>query len=289
MQPSVLPERMAPLPVFEVTHSTGQSEIGGYEVAYGVTIKNIAAPARDLVGCWLKLNEMTGNPKRLRLPLVLRTDEQVRSNTRGAWPLFSTASESFPIVFRDALRKNEWFFFDQQGRRYHKPARSMQMLLGVHARGGLSATFLVRLRVKTGTPVTPLTSWLVDASIRRVRDDYVLKRVPDVTGIKTPPDDVLELPHDAAPGPRAVAARLRGAPPKWSAPDVYSAIRKHVFEEIDHHGLPTIGDPEWSKQGDVEESALRFCRANWDDEPSEGWMRREVRDWIAEFRQTTQG
>lgn len=70
-----------------------------------------------------------------------------------------------------------------------------------------------------------------------------------------------------------------GRPEKFD----WATIRAHVFVRLDHHGMPSCTDPEWSSQADVDRCALDFCRQIFDREPGESTLRKRVSAWLREF------
>jgi hypothetical protein len=73
--------------------------------------------------------------------------------------------------------------------------------------------------------------------------------------------------------------KKRGAPPKSFWPDV----KKYVFDLLDHHGLPSPEDRDWSNQAAVEEKVKDFMsEKGW--EAAESTIRKQVGGFIEDWK-----
>jgi hypothetical protein len=73
--------------------------------------------------------------------------------------------------------------------------------------------------------------------------------------------------------------KRRGAQPK----PFWAEARDHVFDRLDHHGLPTPEDPDWSNQAAVEKDLDTFL-SNKGQSVAESTIRKYVVEFIAEWK-----
>jgi len=66
--------------------------------------------------------------------------------------------------------------------------------------------------------------------------------------------------------------------------DYWSAVKQHVFELLDYHGLPQSHDPDWKSQADVERAALDFIQKRFSKGASESSVRKYVKEFISEYK-----
>lgn len=155
---------------FCVEIENNANTLGEYEWICSITLKN--SESYDLYEkCLVKIEQMDiPCPDGMPLPLVLRTDGQIRGHRSGRFSLSSNEHKTVPVLFRNQKRKNEWFFFDERGKHYFVPANSLNMVAGFY--GGQSNS-------KALIEVTVGDDWSTLSTIKEVSDDYALEyRVP---------------------------------------------------------------------------------------------------------------
>ena len=71
----------------------------------------------------------------------------------------------------------------------------------------------------------------------------------------------------------------RGRTPKVE----WGVVRDFVHAQLEHHGLPQSGDPEWSCQADVERAVAKFIEERFGIPISESTVRKRTAKFIAEW------
>src|SRR5262249_54140931 len=104
-------------------------------------------------------------PNGMPLPLVLRTDGQIRDNRKARFGLSTGQPKVVPILFVGPVRKDEWFAFDERAEKYPIPAGPAKLLLGVYG-GKMDGKALIKIEVGT--------DWRVYPSIESVPMNYKL-------------------------------------------------------------------------------------------------------------------
>ena len=118
-------------PSFNVSLNSDSAGFGGYERVYSITVQN--SEDVDLQDCTVQLEKINGlRPVELSLPMVLRTDDQIRGNENGRFLLSSKQHKVIPVLFRRATRKNDWYLIDEYGVEYYLPAEESDMTIGVY-------------------------------------------------------------------------------------------------------------------------------------------------------------
>jgi hypothetical protein len=105
-------------------------------------------------------------PDRMPMPFVMRTDSQIRNHEHGHFALARGQKRLLPIVFRGPTRANEWFFFDENERKYFVPARPRKIILRIYG-GCAPGNALVYLDIDPG--------WNVLPSVKTVPSGYTLE------------------------------------------------------------------------------------------------------------------
>jgi len=150
--------------------NTAAAKIGDYTPIAGVLATNTTK--KDLDKCLVQLEQLSGlHPEGMPLPLILRTDGQIRGSRKGRFLLSPSQPETVPILFNASPRKNEWFFIDENGKRYFVPARSLKAVLGVYG-GPASGKMLLDVILQQGA------GWSPCVSLESISDNYVLPEGP---------------------------------------------------------------------------------------------------------------
>jgi hypothetical protein len=117
--------------------------------------------------CLVQMAEFSGVlPDGMPLPFTLRTDTQIRSNQRGSFAQFAGQEITIPLAFHSPNRSNEWFVFDENGKRYFIPANPTKMLLRIYG-GAAPGSALVFIDTDAG--------WNALPSVQTVPTDFSLK------------------------------------------------------------------------------------------------------------------
>jgi hypothetical protein len=115
------------------------------------------------------------------LPFTLRTDSQIRNNQRGSFALLAGQEITIPLAFHSPNRSNEWFMFDENGKRYFIPANPAKLLLRIYG-GAAPGSALVFVDTDAG--------WNALPSVQTVPTDFALKGAAQGDTAKT------ETAHD---------------------------------------------------------------------------------------------
>jgi hypothetical protein len=138
---------------------------GDYEVLCALVIENVGKG--DLADCLVEVTELSGvRPVDMPMPLVLRSDEQIRNNERGRFRLDRGQRRAIPLAYRRPNRRNEWFFIDENGKTYFRSADATKMVLRIYG-GPAPGNALVYLNIDAG--------WNPSPSVKTVASDYTLK------------------------------------------------------------------------------------------------------------------
>jgi hypothetical protein len=86
----------------------------------------------DLDGCSASIEQITRKSEHMPIPLVLRTDGQIRGDRKGRWRLSQNQPKTIPIFFSLPNKRNEWFFFHETGEEYFLSAGRVSLLIGVY-------------------------------------------------------------------------------------------------------------------------------------------------------------
>jgi hypothetical protein len=147
---------------FHVALDTSAAPIGDLITAVALRVTAIT----DLDACSASIEQITRKSERMPVPLVLRTDEQMRDNRKGRWRLSQNQPKTIPIFFCAPSRRNEWFFFHETGEKYFLPASPVSLLVGVYG-GKMNGKIL--LTVEVGD------DWRVYPSIKTVDANYKIE------------------------------------------------------------------------------------------------------------------
>ncbi len=133
---------------FHIELDSDISTLGDYERICAITVKNVEP--NDLEErCLVQIESISGHkPDSLPMPLVLRTEGQINQSRSGRFTLSSQQSKTVPVLFRNPKRKNEWFFFDENGKSYFVPARDLRLMAGVYG-GRTNADVQIEVKVKS--------------------------------------------------------------------------------------------------------------------------------------------
>jgi hypothetical protein len=181
------------------------SRVGDYQPICAVAIENISA--KDLDRCQVQVEQFSGvRPVGMPMPLVLRTDGQIRNALNGRFMLSAGQPTTIPIVYKGPVRKNEWFFFDETGAHYLIPANPTKVVLGIYG-GKFDGKLLVFIDTDAGWQPTP--------SMSTVANEYRIW--PDDTPLG--PGDLghltdLDWPALSDTEKAALTSLLHGAPPR---------------------------------------------------------------------------
>jgi hypothetical protein len=147
---------------FHVTLDTSAALLGNLTTAVALRITGLT----DLDDCSASIEQITRRGERMPIPLVLRTDGQIRDNRKGRWRLSRNQPKTVPIFFSTPNRRNEWFFFHETGEKYFLPAGRLSLLVGVYG-GKMDGKVLLTVEVGDG--------WRVYPSIKTVDEHYELE------------------------------------------------------------------------------------------------------------------
>jgi hypothetical protein len=140
------------------------AKIGDYTPISALLVSNIGD--KDLEKCIIQMEQFSGTiPSTMPMPLVLRTDGQIRGERSGRFMLSKGQPKTVPILFVGPTRKDEWYFIDEHGKKYFVPAGPAKMVIGVY--GGVeSVKALVNVDVDAG--------WEAYPSVKTVPMDFKL-------------------------------------------------------------------------------------------------------------------
>lgn len=119
-------------PSFQIEGDERETLTGDYERFFALTIKNIE-PTDLETCCLVQIEKFSATPTAtMPIPFVLRTDGQIRGQRMGRFTLSAGQTKTIPVLFRNPHRRNEWFLFDEHGKRHFVPAQDAQMIIGVY-------------------------------------------------------------------------------------------------------------------------------------------------------------
>jgi hypothetical protein len=147
---------------FHIALDTSAAPIGGLITAVALRITAIV----DLDGCSASIEQITRKSENMPIPLVLRTDGQIRDNRKGRWRLSQNQPKTIPIFFSLPNKRNEWFFFHETGEKYFLSAGPVSLLIGVYG-GKMNGKILLTVEVGEG--------WRVFPSIKTVDANYKIE------------------------------------------------------------------------------------------------------------------
>lgn len=158
-----------PAASFNVQLVAGPGQIGDYNCVFAIIVKNIES--NELKNCLVQMEQISiTHPDQMPMPLVLRTDGQIRNSRKGRFTLSPNQPKSVPVLFRNRTRNNEWFFVDEAGHSYFTPAQHSKLVLGIYG-GKFSGKALIDVLVGD--------DWLGYPSLKIVPDDFVLSETED--------------------------------------------------------------------------------------------------------------
>jgi hypothetical protein len=145
---------------------TPGAKIGDYQPVCCLVVTNTSR--REFGRCIVQMTELSrATPDGMPMPLVLRTDAQIRNDERGPFPIFAGQQAIVPLAFRSPQRANEWFLFDENGRSYYIPVDPTKMLLRIFG-GGAPGTAEVFINTDAG--------WNAMPTVRTVTSDFTLNQ-----------------------------------------------------------------------------------------------------------------
>ncbi len=158
-----------PAASFNVQLVTSPGQIGDYNCVFAIIVKNMES--NELTRCLVQVEQISiTHPDEMPMPLVLRTDGQIRDSRKGRFTLSPNQPKSVPILFKNPTRKNEWFFFDDDGRFYFTPANHSKIVLGIYG-GKFSGKVLIDVLVGD--------DWQAYPSLKIVSDDFTLSETAE--------------------------------------------------------------------------------------------------------------
>jgi hypothetical protein len=153
---------------FRLVLDANPSRIGDYTPVSAINITNIGPVDLDS-RCLVSMEEFSGTwPPAMPKPLVLRTDGQIRGQRSGRFTLSKSQSKKIPLLFCGPVRKNEWYFFDENGGKHFLPAGPIKLVLRVYG-GAEPITALVFIDTDAGWKAFPRLD-IVPASFK-LRED----------------------------------------------------------------------------------------------------------------------
>jgi hypothetical protein len=158
---------------FGVRLDMSERQIDAYRMLLGLKIVNLSdVHLNDR--CFVKIIETDlGEAVTSMLPseIALRTENQVRRGQKGQsrFTLSMGELKTVPVLFCEPHRRIDWFFLDENGKRFAFPVgkgRKVNVLVGVF--GGEPHVALITLEAGE--------NWTAMASIKRVPNDFSLKK-----------------------------------------------------------------------------------------------------------------
>jgi nucleoside phosphorylase len=145
--------------------NTTSARIGDFVPVCSLVISNVGA--KDFDACFVEMIEFSGViPEGMPMPFVMRTDDQIRSGERGRFTLSRGQKKIVPLAFRAMIRANEWFLFDENGKKYFVPANPTKMIVRIYG-GTAPGNALIYLDTDAG--------WNVFPSVKTIPSDLTLK------------------------------------------------------------------------------------------------------------------
>lgn len=158
-----------PAASFNVNLVAGFGQIGDYDCVFAVIVKNIES--NELTKCLVQMEQIScARPEQMPMPLVLRTEGQIRGSRTGRFTLSPDQPKSVPVLFRNPTRNNEWFFIDENEKSYFVPFQPLKLIIGIYG-GKFSGKALVNILVGD--------DWQAYPSLKIMPDDFVLSETED--------------------------------------------------------------------------------------------------------------
>lgn len=137
-QPGAL---VAPAPTFTITvDRTPAAEVAERGIERFLTVKVRNNSAQTLTDCLVQIEEISGyHPAgaSLSLPLVIRTEGQLRGARTGRFILSAGQTKNIPVLYRRRNRRNERFVFDEGGIAYGLTDNAFRIVVCIY--GGNSS------------------------------------------------------------------------------------------------------------------------------------------------------
>ena len=106
-----------PAASFHIKFAAYPSQIDNYDCVCAVVVKNLES--NELKKCLVQMEQINFTcPNKMPMPLVLRTDGQIRNLRKGRFTLSPQQPKTVPVLFQSQTRRNEWYFFDEHGESY---------------------------------------------------------------------------------------------------------------------------------------------------------------------------
>ena len=148
---------------FNIQFIASPGQIGSYDCVCAIIVKNIES--NELTNCLVQMEQISCTyPDQMPMPLVLRTDGQIRGSRTGRFTLSPNQPKSVPVLLKSRTRNNEWFFVDENGKSYFIPPQHFKAVLGIYG-GKFSGKALVDIRVGD--------DWQAYPSLKIVSNDFV--------------------------------------------------------------------------------------------------------------------
>jgi hypothetical protein len=167
-----------------------ETTIGNCRAICAIQLTNIAQPTCDLNGCLVKIDQLTWpTPEGMPMPLVLRTEGQINRKDHGPFHLRATEQKTIPILYQAQPRKDEWFVFDENGKRHFLPSGARALLVGVY---GARTEGKVLIDVRVGA------EFRAEAELTIVPDGYSLVGHKSARSFTANPNDpdLMQLRRD---------------------------------------------------------------------------------------------
>lgn len=160
---------------FQVSLNNDVGRIDDHQVALALLVRKTGPDFDDGMAFLEQMNVL--RPEGMSLPLALRTEEQIRDpdsprGRRGRWRLTGREPATIPVLYVNAVRKNEWVLIDEALTWHVIPAQPLSLVVGIYG-GGSSQKVLVRVSTAEG--------WQPSSKIEDVADDFVLPPRPPAT------------------------------------------------------------------------------------------------------------
>jgi hypothetical protein len=153
--------------------------IGDHQTVCAIEILNNGMCKLD--DCLVQVEQFSrAKPDSMPLPLVLRTEGQIRGQRTGRFTLSREQPKSVPILFCVPHRRNEWYFLDENGLQHRVAAGQTMLLVGLYG-GTESGKALVHIDIAEG--------WRVHPTVSTVDSSYVLGQEENSASRYPPPGE----------------------------------------------------------------------------------------------------
>jgi hypothetical protein len=118
-------------PDITVALNNDAARVGDYRAVCSIVVTNTGA--RELDRCQVQITTLSGvKPDGMHLPFTLRTIEQIAGSKSGRFMLSKGQSITIPVLVFREQRKNEWFFFDENGKGFFVSANPIELSIRIY-------------------------------------------------------------------------------------------------------------------------------------------------------------